>query len=63
MLPDKDDKKPQDTQGPAIEHITGAHARLKTLRERVGEHPELTEAIRDLEMALSILTVKTSGLL
>jgi len=50
-------------QSPAIEHITGAQKRLKSLRERVGEHPELTEAIRDLELALSILTVKTSGLL
>jgi hypothetical protein len=47
---------------PAVEHLSGAHERLKTLREKVGEHPELTEAIRSLEMALSILTVKTGGM-
>jgi len=48
---------------PAASHVSDAHKRLKTLREKVGEHPELTEAIRSLEMALSILTVKTSGML
>jgi hypothetical protein len=36
---------------------------MQELREKVGEHPELTEAIRNLEMALSILTVKTAGFL
>jgi hypothetical protein len=53
---------PASSPHPAIEHVTGAHERLKTLREKVGEHPELTEAIRSLEMALSILTVKTGGM-
>jgi hypothetical protein len=47
---------------PAVEHLSGAHERLKTLREKIGEHPELTEAMRSLEMALSILTVKTGGM-
>jgi len=48
---------------PAVEHITGAHRLMKALQEKVGEHPELEEAIRNLEMALSILTVNTAGLL
>jgi hypothetical protein len=48
---------------PAAEHVAGAHRLMQELREKVGEHPELTEAIRNLEMALSILTVKTAGFL
>ena len=55
--------KPEAGQTPAVEHVTGAHQLLKTLRERIGEHPELGEAITELEMALSILTVQTAGLL
>lgn len=48
---------------PAAEHVEGAHTLLKSLQERIGEHPELEEAITKLEMALSILTVKTAGML
>ena len=50
-------------QHPAIEHVTGAHELLKSLQKKVGEHPELAEAIRKLESALNILTVKTGGML
>jgi hypothetical protein len=50
-------------QTKAAKHVSGAHQLLKALRERVGEHPELGEAITELEMALSILTVQTAGLL
>jgi hypothetical protein len=50
-------------QSPAVEHIAGAHRLMKSLQEKVGEHPELEEAIRNLEMALSVLTVNTAGLL
>jgi hypothetical protein len=50
-------------QAPAAEHIAGAHQLLKTLQDKVGQHPELAEAITKLEMALSILTVKTAGML
>jgi hypothetical protein len=54
----------QDTgQTKATKHVTGAQELLKSLRARVGEHPELSEAITELEMALSILTVQTAGLL
>jgi hypothetical protein len=48
---------------PVLEHVEGAHDLLKTLRQRIGEHPELTEAIRKLETALNVLTVKTGGVL
>jgi hypothetical protein len=56
-------ERPQPVPEPAAEHVADAHRRLKTLQARIGEHPELAEAITRLEMALSILTVKTSGLL
>ena len=36
---------------------------LKSLEDKIGEHPALAEAILKLENALSILTVKTGGLL
>jgi hypothetical protein len=48
---------------PAAEHISHAHELLQALRKRIGEHPELTEAIVKLETALSSLTVKTGGML
>ena len=48
---------------PAAEHVEKAHDLLKKLRERIGEHPELSEAIRKLETALNVLTVKTGGML
>jgi hypothetical protein len=64
-MPSEDgpDAKQGAGQTKAVEHVSGAHELLKTLRERVGEHPELGEAITELEMALSILTVQTAGLL
>ena len=56
--------KPQSGEhAPAIEHLSGAHELLKSLQEKLGTHPELEEAIVKVEMALSILTVKTAGLL
>jgi hypothetical protein len=48
---------------PVVGHVSGAHQLLTSLKEKIGEHPELAEAITELEMALSILTVKTGGLL
>jgi hypothetical protein len=49
-------------QTPAVAHVTSAHQLLKSLRKRIGEHPELAEAISKLESALNILTVKTGGM-
>lgn len=64
---EKDIKQPQKGSSqdakPALEHVAGAHGLLKSLQDRIGSHPELADAIRELEMALSVLTVKTSGLL
>jgi hypothetical protein len=48
---------------PAIEHVSSAQELLKSLQKKVGEHPELAEAIRKLESALNILTVNTGGML
>jgi hypothetical protein len=45
------------------ENIAAANELLKSLREKLGQHPELEEAIVKLEMALSALTLQTGGLL
>jgi hypothetical protein len=64
MQPPSGSSKPQTPpQAPAVEHVSGAHELLQALRQRIGEHPELSEAIVKLETALSILTVKTGGML
>ena len=55
--------QPQSKEPPAVEHVAGAHNLLKDLQARIGAHPELEEAITRLEMALSILTVNTGGML
>jgi hypothetical protein len=47
----------------AAEQVTHAHTLLKSLEERVGQHPELGQAIHKLEMALAILGVQTGGML
>ncbi|MGB8771265.1 MAG: hypothetical protein WCC92_16725 [Candidatus Korobacteraceae bacterium] len=52
------------TQAPgAAEHIAEAHRILSGLRQQLDKHPDLDEAISKLEMALSILTTKTGGML
>jgi hypothetical protein len=55
--------KPNSAHAPAVEHVSSAHELLNALRKRIGEHPELGEAITKLETALSLLTVKTGGML
>jgi hypothetical protein len=59
----KNDLRQNAGSNDAAEQVADAHKRLSTLRSQIGEHPELLEAIRSLEMALSILTVKTGGML
>ncbi|MFZ0283747.1 MAG: hypothetical protein WAL32_00830 [Terriglobales bacterium] len=49
----------------AAKHVAGARHLLTSLRHKIGadSHPELEEAITKLEVALSILTIKTGGML
>jgi hypothetical protein len=54
---------PNRTPETAAEQVTHAHTLLKSLEERVGQHPELGQAIHKLEMALAILGVQTGGML
>lgn len=54
---------PEEGHGEAAQHVAEAHQLLKALRQRLDQHPELEEAIRKLESALNILTVKTAGML
>ncbi len=64
MKPEAAPQKPgEEPAAAAAEHVAEAHNLLRTLRDRLEQHPELDEAIERLEMALSALTVKTGGLL
>ncbi len=62
---DSPPKQPERPHEEVAEHIAGAHDLLQRLREKLAmeKHPELEEAIRRLEMALSLLTVNTGGML
>ena len=51
------------THAPIVEHVTAAHQLLKSLEEKIGEHPALAEAILRLENTLSLLTLQTKGML
>jgi hypothetical protein len=57
--------KPKSEAGPqqAAEHVAGAQRLLKILQDRIGEHPEIGQAVNKLEMALAILEVQTGGML
>ena len=58
------DVNPSTEQTPdAAEHVAEAHRILSGLRQRLDQHPDLEEAIAKLEMALSILTTKSGGML
>ncbi len=47
----------------AAEQVAGAQDLLKTLQEKLGQHPEIGQAIHKLELALAILEVQTGGML
>ena len=55
------DQNPSDKQ--AAEHLTEAHTLLKDLRTEISQHPKLEDAILKLELALSLLTTKSGGML
>lgn len=67
MKSDLAGKREGDTQPlhEAKEHLSHAHELLRALREKtkLQQHPELDEAIRKVEIALSILSLKTGALL
>jgi hypothetical protein len=55
----KTEPNPEQT----AEHLAGVHLLLKSLQEKIGEHPLLAEAILKVEMALNTLGVKTGAML
>jgi hypothetical protein len=59
-IPAQDEPKPQPD---ATHHVAEAHRLLRALQIPLDEHPDLEQAIDNLEMALSILTTKTGGML
>jgi hypothetical protein len=62
-MADEREPNPEPDAAQAAAHLASAHQVLKTLQDKIGEHPELATAINKLEMALSILAVQTGGLL
>ena len=64
MTPETPAANPNAEQNPnATEHVAEAHRILSGLRQQLDRHPDLEEAIAKLEMALSILTTRTGGML
>jgi hypothetical protein len=57
------EQKPETKHAEAEAHIKSAHQILKSLQEKIGEHPEIGAAITRLEMALNVLAVQTGGVL
>jgi hypothetical protein len=57
------ESKPQSGQKQATEHVAGAYHLLKALQDKIGEHPEIGQAVNKLEMALAILEIQTGGML
>jgi hypothetical protein len=62
-MPTPSEPKPKQDPVQAAKHVASAHQILKDLQKKVGDHPELGEAITKLEMALNNLAIQTGGLL
>jgi hypothetical protein len=58
-----DQPKSSDQERNAAEHVAEAHRILSELRQRLDKHPDLETAITNLELALSLLTTNTGGML
>jgi len=63
MAEQNPESTPQQPHAEVIEHITEAHGILQRLRGKLDQHPELEEAIEELELALNKLTLRTGGML
>ncbi len=53
----------QKQERDAAQHVAEAHRILSGLQKTLDKHPDLEAAIANLELALSILTTKTGGML
>lgn len=62
-MTDEPNSSPASADSSAAAHVAEAHRRLSLLRQQLDAHPDLEIAIERLEMALSILTTKTGGML
>jgi hypothetical protein len=62
-MPEERKTPTTDTAPAAAEHVAEAKARLTALRDELDKHPDLEAAIERLEMALSILTTRSGGML
>ena len=57
-------KTPTSPRSPeAAVHVAEAKRRLTVLQKELDKHPDLEAAIERLEMALSILTTRSGGML
>jgi hypothetical protein len=59
----QNERNPESNPAQAGAHIASAQQILKTLQQKIGEHPEIGAAITKLEMALNALAIQTGGLL
>lgn len=62
-MADTENNASQEPKPDAAEYVADAHRRLTALQQELENHPELAAAIERLELALSILTTKTGGML
>jgi hypothetical protein len=62
-MPTQDEPKSEAAVPTVAEHVAAASQLLKALQAKIGEHPEIGEAVTRLEMALASLGVQTGGFL
>jgi hypothetical protein len=62
-MPTQDEPKSEAAVPTVAEHVAAASILLKALQAKIGEHPEIGEAVTRLEMALASLGVQTGGFL
>jgi hypothetical protein len=62
-MPTPNERDSRSNPSEAEGHIKSAHEILVALQEKIGQHPEIGQAVTKLEMALNVLAVQTGGLL